>query len=392
MNILCLSPTFLPVVGGAELVLWEVYRRLATRHNVLLLTPELNKQLLDNYSKNAEDYPINFRVVRYKDRITFMSIRGHRLSGGLIPPFSISAIFALKTALQSFQPDVINVHYTMPTGLAAGAANTLWNIPTILTLNGRDVPGPGVPPLWKYWHRLIARLCTEITYVSEYCREVVFGPDDPGIVTWNGVDFDNIKIEDAGDLREKLNFEKDAKVIFALQRLSKEKRVDVLLEAMKYIVQRAPNCYLIIGGTGPEKENLVKQVHRLNIFNNVLFAGFIPDADIGAYFNLCDIFMFNSTYETFGIVLAQAMAYGKPIVSVKNTAIPGVVKDGECGLLVESNQPQRMAEAAVQLLIDPQMRKAMGARGHERAKTLFDWDIVASKYEKIFQTSVAKRS
>ena len=91
MRILVLTPTFLPVVGGAELVLWEVFRRLANRHEVLLVTPVLREKLIKAYSKNESDYPINFNVLRYRDRVSLMYIRGHKVTGGLIPPFSISS-------------------------------------------------------------------------------------------------------------------------------------------------------------------------------------------------------------------------------------------------------------------------------------------------------------
>ncbi|MBN1273256.1 MAG: glycosyltransferase family 4 protein [Candidatus Aminicenantes bacterium] len=384
MRILVLTPTFLPVIGGAELVLWEVYRRLATKHDVVLLTPRLSDVLLKHYSKSKTDYPVNFKVIRYEDKKTLMALRGHKISGGAIPPFSISAVSAVKKVLKDFKAQVLNVHYVMPTGLAGAIANTVWKIPTVLTFNGRDVPGPGVPPLWKYWHRFIARFCTDLTYVSEYCRDIIFGPQGRGVVTWNGVDFKKIKIKEVKPPRQTLGIKRKNFILFALQRLSKEKRVDVLLKSMRCIVDKIPNTEMIIGGTGPEKEKLIELSNRLNLRDKVRFTGFIPDAEIGNYFNLCDVFVFYSTYETFGIVLAQAMAFGKPIVSILSTAIPSVVKDKECGLLVLPNKPEKMAEAVIKLLNNKRLRKQLGANGRKRAESLFDWDVVAKKYEDVF--------
>ena len=183
---------------------------------------------------------------------------------------------------------------------------------------------------------------------------------------------------------------KETKVLFALQRLDKVKRVNVLIKSMKYIVQKISDIRLIIGGMGSEKEYLMNLAHREGIANYIHFAGFIPDSEVGDYFNLCDVFLFHSTYETFGIVLAQAMAYGKPIVTVINTAIPGVVKSS--GLLVPPNNPPRMAEATVQLLNNKQMREKMGKQGRKRARELFDWDIVTSKYEQVFQEVIKVRN
>src|SRR5204863_105646 len=76
MRILVLTPTFLPVVGGAELVLLEVYRRLARRHDVRVLTPWLAESLRRDHGSSEYDGLVNFAVERYEDRVTLMRVRG----------------------------------------------------------------------------------------------------------------------------------------------------------------------------------------------------------------------------------------------------------------------------------------------------------------------------
>lgn len=147
MRILILTPTFLPALGGAELVVFQICRRLACNHSVLILTPYLSKKILENNSSTDYDHLINFNVERYKDKYSFMKLRGHQVTSGLIPPFSLSAVSATRQAVRSFKPDVLNVHYVMPTGLAGLYTQIALKIPTVITYNGRDVPGPGVPKL-----------------------------------------------------------------------------------------------------------------------------------------------------------------------------------------------------------------------------------------------------
>lgn len=388
MRILVLTPTFLPAVGGAELVLWEVFRRLSSRHQVLLLTPELSSGLITQYAKNREDYPIPFEVRRFRDRFSFMRLRGHGLLRGLIPPFSLSAVAVLRRAVRDFAPDAVNVHYPMPMGLAAAIADRLWGVPVVLTLNGRDVPGPGVPFLWKYWHRLAIRCASEVTYVSEYCRDAVFGPDGPGVVTWNGVDFSKVRPDApvGADLQASV---RGRRILFALQRLSREKGVEILIRAMVGVKAVLPEALLLIGGTGPERESLETLAHRLGLSNHIRFLGFIPDDDLSGYFNFCEVFVFHSDYETFGIVLAQAMAHGKPVATVRNTAIPCVVADG--GILAGHRNPEDLALAMLRILSDPALARRLGAQGYQRARTLFDWDVVTSKYEAVFRRVAAAR-
>jgi len=83
------------------------------------------------------------------------------------------------------------------------------------------------------------------------------------------------------------------------------------------------------------------------------------------------------------------MAYGKPVVSVNDTAVPGVVQDS--GLLVPPRDPEAMAAAIVTLLENESMRREMGQRGRNRARALFDWDIVAGKYEAVLEDAVLHR-
>jgi glycosyltransferase involved in cell wall biosynthesis len=98
---------------------------------------------------------------------------------------------------------------------------------------------------------------------------------------------------------------------------------------------------------------------------------------------MCDLFVFHSTYETFGIVIAEAMACGKPVVSVRTTAIPEVVQDGITGVLAAPMDPVDLAEKIVSLLDSPARMEEMGRNGRRWAEEHFDWDDIADQYERV---------
>src|SRR5205814_125249 len=136
VKILVLTPTFLPVVGGAELVLLEVYRRLARRHDVRLLTPVLPESLRRDHGSSEYDALVTFPVERYEDRVTLMRVRGHRVTAGPPPPGNGCAVRAaldvppgnvLVFALQRLAPEkrVDALLHALRRGLDAGAAVTL---------------------------------------------------------------------------------------------------------------------------------------------------------------------------------------------------------------------------------------------------------------------------
>ena len=385
MKILVLTPTFLPALGGAELVILQIYRRLAANHKILVLTPHLSEKVLNASYSSEYDNLINFEVQRYHDRYTLMKIRGHRVSFGLIPPFSLSAVKAVRQACVVFRPDVINVHYVMPTGMAGVYAQKILKIPTVLTYNGRDVTGPGVPGLWKYWHRLIGKNCEDMTFVSNYCRKAIYGPtSQSGHVIYNGVELPKkVDKEDLKSLRLKLEIGENEKVIFALQRLDYLKRVDVIIRSMKRVVENYPDTRLIIGGKGEDERRLKNLAKEINIDHKVIFAGFISDTDLPLFFDMADMFVFHSTFETFGMVLAEAMNYGKAIVSAKNTAINEVVENGKTGLLVNEKDPDSLANAVLSLLKNPILRQKLELNGKKKAHTEYLWDKIALQYESV---------
>lgn len=389
MRILVLTPTFLPALGGAELVILQVYRRLAARHSVLVLTPYLSNKLLNSSGSKEYDNLINFGVERYHDRFTLMKIRGHRLMCGLIPPFSLSAVSAIKRTTNAFKPDVINVHYVMPTGLAGLYGQKVLKIPTVITYNGRDVPGPRSPLLWKYWHRWIGHNCADMTFVSKYCRDVIYGPEsEEGHIVYNGIDqVIPVEWKQVSTLRKKLLIGKDDYVLFALQRLDYLKRTDILIRSMLEILEERPKTRLVIGGKGSDLARLKNLAAALGISEQVIFVGFIPHAEIPIYFAMADLFVFHSTYETFGMVLAEAMNYGKAIISVRNTAIPEVVEEEKTGLLVPTLDAHAFAEAVLALLNNNLLRHEMGQIGKEKAKAAFRWDSIANQYEAVLESA-----
>jgi phosphatidylinositol alpha-1,6-mannosyltransferase len=382
MRILVVTPTFLPVVGGAEILLLEVFRRLALRHDVLLVTAAKQG---DAHGKDAL---VNFPVVRYRDRWSPMKLKGHRMTAGIVPPFSLSALPAVSNAIADFKPDILNAHYMVHTGLAAAAGAARHGVPVVLTFPGRDIPGPATPWFWKFYCRWAASRADDVTYITDFCRRAIYDgkPPTAGHIIPPGVDLEAYRPNAGGsEIRERLGLAADTPVLFAMQRLSPEKRVEVVIESFAIVSRKHPEARLVVGGTGPSLSDLQALAQKLGLADTVLFTGYIPDDDLPRYYAACDIFVFHSAYETFGIVLAEAMAAGKPIVSVNHTAIPDVVSDRDTGILVPPFDPAAMARAISELIDDPNERARLGANGRMFAESNLSWDRVAAMYEDVFE-------
>lgn len=154
-------------------------------------------------------------------------------------------------------------------------------------------------------------------------------------------------------------------IIFALGRHVYYKGFDVLIEAMQQI-----DAQLIIGGDGPLRAQLQHKAEQLGVATKVAFTGPIPEAELAAYFNACDIFCLPSVEqsEAFGLVQLEAMACGKPVVCTQlNNGVNVVNRAGETGLAVPVRDTIALAEALNKLLQDDVLRSKLGRQAKSHA-------------------------
>ena len=399
MKILVLTPTFLPVMGGAEKGIFEIYRRISGRHDVVILTPEPKAEQRINYqAEELLSFPSRLKIERYRDVFNMKDWPGQGRLKGLIPPFSLAAVPALARTVRAFKPDVVNVYYALPCGLAAAFAERILKIPVLLSLVGRDVPGPQIPPFWAGYARKTARSVSDVTFISRYCRKALF-PSDPGIghIVPFGADTnafsppgENLRAE-RDRLRERHGLPRDAAILFSLQRLDSWKRVDIVIRAMVSIAAKT-NAVLLLGGKGPEAPDLRRLAGSLNLSSRVIFTGYISETDLPLYYRAADAFVFHSTYETFGVVLIQAMACGTPVVAADTTAVPELIRHRRTGLCVEPLNPQALADAVLEILDKPEDARKMDQAALALVHDGYDWDGVAGRTLEILGRTVSKKN
>jgi len=157
-----------------------------------------------------------------------------------------------------------------------------------------------------------------------------------------------------------------------------QKGVDVLLESLPLIL-RHHKVVLNIIGTGPSLPQYQALAAVLGITEHVRFLGFVEHQEMPRHYQQADLFVLPSRRESFGLVLAEAMACGLPVVATTAGAIPEVIVDGVTGVLVPPDDPHALASAVVSLLSDRPRMQAMGAAGAQRVRQRFSWDKVAQR-------------
>jgi phosphatidylinositol alpha-mannosyltransferase len=222
-------------------------------------------------------------------------------------------------------------------------------------------------PLFNKLHGLIAVSRPARDFVAEYF------PGDYRIIP-NGVDYDRFATPTA----PLACFDDGRLNLLFVGRLEKRKGLKYLLRAWRYVREQFRDARLIIVGEGRPRRGYERYVARRG-WTEVVFAGFVPDEDLARYFQSCDVFCAPSTgQESFGIVLLEAMAAGKPIVASRIPGYDEVLRDGVEGLLVKPKSDVELATALVRLLADEATRQRMGQAGQAKARN-YRWEQVASR-------------
>ena len=131
---------------------------------------------------------------------------------------------------------------------------------------------------------------------------------------------------------------------------------------------------------------IYEAVESLGLSEDVVFTGYVPDADVPALYRHAALFAFPSLYEGFGRPPLESMACGTPVVTSTTSALPEVV--GDAGLLVDPTDVSALAEAMESVLTDVDLRRSLVDKGLKRAKR-FTWERAGAEtialYRKILQ-------
>ncbi len=165
-------------------------------------------------------------------------------------------------------------------------------------------------------------------------------------------------------------------VILCVAHLYPRKNVESLVRAAALLKTPAR---LRIAGTGPEAPALETLVRELGLGERVALLGHVPFESLVAEYRNADVFCLPSLQEGFGIVFLEAMAAGLPIVACRAAAVPEVVPDGECGLLVPPRDVPALASALDRLASDVAERARLGEAGRRRVAR-YDAPLVAREF------------
>lgn len=353
---------YAPEIGGAETHVRAVAEELVRRGHVVTVATSLPP------GSPREEMIGGVRVVRFPAR----HWRGDYLFPPWLPMRGLAGFLAAERA------DVIHAHsYRFATVEAAAEASRRTGTPLIVTAHGFYPPENGVVAASRVLYdrargrralaqsaRCIAVTSHEIPYYER------LGVDRRRVeVVPNGLPASAFEPGDGEAFRERHGL--DGPLVVFLARLAHDKGVQDLVRAARLV----PEATFAFCGRDAGEERSARRL----AWANVRFLGPVPEPR-DAY-AASDVFCLPSHYEAFGIVLAEAMAQGRAVVSTRVGGIPEVV--GDAGVLVPPRDPRALADALKELFAHPERRARLGALGRERSRRYL-WSSVVDRIEGVY--------
>ena len=167
-------------------------------------------------------------------------------------------------------------------------------------------------------------------------------------------------------------------LVLLIGRLVYEKGFQLALEAMPGVIEAVPNTRFLVAGSGTHEAELHKQAEELGLMEHGTFLGWIGDDVLHSLYRIADLTVVPSIYEPFGLVALEAMASECPCIAADTGGLREVVPLEGAGLRFRASDPEHLAEAAIQVLSNPDLSQKMIAEGMAHIR-LFDWEDVAGR-------------
>lgn len=294
---------------------------------------------------------------------------------------------------RKYDIQILHAHFAWPSGFAALLAKREVNKPLLVTLHGVDILkdvsigyGARLHEHVDYAVRKVLKVADRVIVASKYVYEEALKAGCPQgnlMHIPNGVDINRFNPALEGStIRNQLNIKDDDPVVFTVRAHVPKNGIEYLVKASTIIVRNFRNAKFIIGGEGPLRKYHELLARKLGVSENFFFTGYIPESQLPCYYAASGVFVTPSVIEAFGLVTAEAMACGKPVVGSDVGGIPDTIVDGANGFLVKPKDPKDLADKILFLMEHPEVARKMGKEGRKMAEEKFD---VKKRVERIVQ-------
>ena len=376
MRIMLVTDQYPPMVGGVPTVTHGLAVDFAARgHQVWVVAPSYGPRDARRLEHDVRVYRFSsFEWPTYKDlRIPFL-------------PF-----MPMRNLIKKSDPDIIHIHSPIVLGniaqiLAGGLRKPVIATNHYLPINmARSLSSDPLlsKPFSDITYSYLVYFCNHCEYVTAPTKTALnllyeHGLRAPARAISNGIDLQRYTPGPRNTaILQHFGLPLERPIIIHINRLSEEKRINVLLDAVPKL---EADAHVALVSTGPAEAELRAQVERLRIGDRVSFLGFVRDADLLELRRSSAIFAIPSEADLQSVSTMEAMACALPVVAANAYALPELVHHEENGFLFQRGNSAEMAHYLNLLLHDQDLRARMGAESlkiasaHDSSKVLDEWE------------------
>lgn len=361
MNILMVTNTYTPIVGGVERSIRSFTNEYRKRgHNVLIITLEF-----DNMPEDEQGV-IRLPAIRRFNGSDF-SIR-------------MPIPFDLDKRLKSFRPDIVHAHHPFILGDTALRISNKYQIPLVFTHHTRYEDYTHYVPIEL---PALKKFVIEITSGYAELADFVFAPSTsikeyllkekvktPTEVIPTGVDFKKYSQGNGNPIRERYGIE-NKRIIGHVGRLAKEKNLTFLTSCVIEYLKEDKEAVFFLAGKGPSYNEIRSSFVKAGFEDQFVYAGVLESDDLVNAYHAIDLFVFASKTETQGMVILEAMAAGTLVVALKASGITDVVVHYKTGFLVQEESRRLFVSTMNEAInLDDKKRKQFEKNAVRKAKSL----------------------
>jgi glycosyltransferase involved in cell wall biosynthesis len=308
----------------------------------------------------------------------------HRRKSGLI-----KAYFQLKKLFRHIRPDVVHAHLFDDALAAINAAKAAGVRKRVVTKGDASYHYFHTPRYVRF-DKLINRRATTVVALSEESRAFILDkeqcPPHKVKLVHHGLDVREVTAQNEKTIaafKEKWNLHGKT-VVGSVSRFIPWKGYTTLTEVARIVSAHNADVMFLFCGSGAQENEIRRRVQHEGLQDCVIFTGPIAPADMPSFYGTMDVFLHSAHYEPFGLVIAEAMLNGIPVVSTRTGAAADAVISGEHGYLCSYGDTPSLAESILKLT-DANLAAAMGKKCITRAEELFSIETGYRNHLKIYQ-------